>query len=294
MNEKEIVNIVLTSDQFQNHTKFFLDNLKKFKDEQDQKINAIQADFEKTVDNANQISKDNSRLNEKITELTSQTSKLSSEKLILENELENKKIQLTALNDKIVQLTNLSDLLQQKNEECEKKIATVSKITDELQIAKEKITSQATIIDELNKKLSVSIFVKAGEIFEVYKTMSPDTKNRLEAVFEVETLEGFIANGLQFENISILWDFMKRKVIDKDDNDIDNLLKIFDFFFKFYNLGSKESRYVLIEPKTGDSFDRNNCSIIGTEVDGKIAKVHIPGYKDVKTGDVKKAIVSVK
>ena len=56
----------------------------------------------------------------------------------------------------------------------------------------------------------------------------------------------------------------------------------------------KLARYVLIEPVAGNAFDKNTCTIVGTGMDGKISEVLLPGYKDIKTEEVYKALVSIK
>ena len=94
----------------------------------------------------------------------------------------------------------------------------------------------------------------------------------------------------------VLWwgvEFIKRKIIEKDTVDTDGLLQIFKFFFELYNFGFQSPRYVLLEPKVGDNFDRNSSSIIGTATTGVVTKILMPGYKDLKTDEVKKALVMV-
>ena len=42
------------------------------------------------------------------------------------------------------------------------------------------------------------------------------------------------------------------------------------------------------------SFDKNTCAVVGSGMDGKITEVFLPGYKDLKTDEVFKALVSIK
>jgi len=157
---------------------------------------------------------------------------------------------------------------------------------------KEELVSKTNELEAYKQKYNV--FVQAEDLFSTYQAMSDDTKKRLESIFEANTYTGFISNGLQWENISILWNFMKKKIIESDMSDIEVLISIFRFFFDFYNSGLKESRYSLIEPEVGTSFDKNICAVVGSGMDGKITQVFLPGYKDIKTDEVYKALVSVK
>ena len=313
MDAQEIIGIVMNSREFKNNNDFFLKNLQNFRNELDKKIRDLSEQFE---------SKSN-ELNEKYSKLEFECSQLKDEKLKLEfalkdkeREIESAKYEIAGLEKKVDGLKREKTGLEQKQEDlirelqrnkevASSKIADLEKevdglkrektgleqkeqeLTQELQEEKRLTLAQKNALEELK------IFVEAKKLFDVFNGLSAETKKRLEGIFASSSFEGFISNGVQFDNISMVWKFITRKIIDKDTVDVDGLLQIFKFFFELYNLGFQSPRYALLEPKVGDDFDRNSSAIIGTATTGVVTKVLIPGYKDLKTDEVKKALVMV-
>ena len=313
MDAQEIIGIVMNSLEFKNNNDFFLKNLQNFRNELDKKIRDLSEQFE---------SKSN-ELNEKYSKLEFECSQLKNEKLKLEfalkdkeREIESAKYEIAGLEKEVDGLKREKTGLEQKQEDlirelqrnkevASSKIAGLEKEVDELKREKtgleqkeqdltQKLQREQSLVLDLKDKLDeLKIFVKAKNVFDVFNGLSAETKKRLEGIFASNSFEGFISNGVQFDNISMVWEFIKRKIIEKDIVDTDGLLQIFKFFFELYNLGFQSPRYALLEPKVGDNFDRNSSSIIGTATTGVVTKVLMPGYKDLKTDEVKKALVMV-
>lgn len=282
-----------TFDDFSN---FILDNFKSQVDKLNSRINELEENMNSSSDNVNQMTAENARLSKTNRELLAENNKLSNEnvKLGLQhqnliNEMDKLKHELLSIKTMYSDITKERDFLKNKTDKSDS-------IIESLQIEKSKLEEEkSTKVAELNTyKNKFELFVRAENVFVEYMAMSDDTKNRLESIFEANTYTGFISNGLQWENISILWNFIKKKIIENDKSDIQVLIRIFKFFFDFYNSGLKLARYVLIEPVAGIAFDKNTCTIVGTGMDGKISEVLLPGYKDIKTEEVYKALVSIK
>ena len=191
-------------------------------------------------------------------------------------------------------------MLLDDNRELKEEIRTLKEEKEALETNLEKeISSKENEIGKLKMEIAdykqtYCLFMEANKLFSDYQLVSTETKKRLESLFEGQTYEGFVSNGLQWENISILWNFMKKKVIENDMVDLETLIRVFKFFFNFYNSSLRECRYVLLEPKEDTPFDKNICSVVGTGMDGNITKVLLFGYQDIKTGEVFKALVSVR
>lgn len=293
-------NKILSSPEFNKRfddlTVFILENFKSKIDAQNKKLKELEENINSSSDNVNQVSTENARLSKANRDLSSENTKLSNENVKLGLEKQSLTNNLTSLEDEMKSEKKKIKELKERNEELEKKVTKSDSIIENLQ-SEQKRTNES-LTDVTNKlseyKQKYDIFVNAESLFSDYQSMSDDTKKRLESVFEAETYTGFISNGLQWENISILWNFMKKKIIESDMVDIQTLIPIFKFFFDFYNSGLKESRYALLEPKVGTSFDKNTCAVVGSGMDGKITEVFLPGYKDLKTDEVFKALVSVK
>lgn len=282
-----------TFDDFSN---FILDNFKSQVDKLNSRINELEENMNSSSDNVNQMTAENARLSKTNRELLAENNKLSNEnvKLGLQhqnliNEMDKLKHELLSIKTMYSDITKQRDFLKNKTDKSDS-------IIESLQIEKSKLEEEKSIkVAELDTyKNKFELFVRAENVFLEYMAMSDDTKNRLESIFEANTYTGFISNGLQWENISILWNFIKKKIIENDKSDIQVLIRIFKFFFDFYNSGLKVARYVLIEPVAGNAFDKNTCTIVGTGMDGKISEVLLPGYKDIKTEEFYKALVSIK
>ena len=313
MDKKEIIGIVINSSEFKSNNDFFLDNLRRFKEGLEGRIEEISRQFDNKSD----------ELNGKYRELQSKYSQLENDKLQLEYRLQAKDQEIKSVKDRneklenaVAELQSVKNALEQEKQELtgeleRNKTETSSKIRNlenavaELKSGKntleqkeqdltQKLQYEQSLVLELKDKLDeLKIFVKAKNVFDVFNGLSAETKKRLEGIFASNSFEGFISNGVQFDNISMVWEFIKRKIIEKDTVDTDGLLQIFKFFFELYNFGFQSPRYVLLEPKVGDNFDRNSSSIIGTATTGLVTKVLIPGYKDLKTEKVNKAMVMV-
>lgn len=313
MDKKEIIGIVINSSEFKSNNEFFLENLRRFKEDLEGRIEEISRQFDNK----------SNELNEKYRELQAKNSQLENDKLQLGYRLQAKDQEIKSVKDRNEKLENevaklkseKNALVQEKQEltgelgrnqtETSSRIRNLENEVAELQSGKnaleqkeqdltQKLQREQSLVLEMKDKLDeLKIFVKAKNVFDVFNGLSAETKKRLEGIFASNSFEGFISNGVQFDNISMVWEFIKRKIIDKDTVDTDGLLQIFKFFFELYNLGFQSPRYVLLEPKVGDNFDRNSSSIIGTATTGLVTKVLIPGYKDLKTEKVNKAMVMV-
>ena len=302
MDAQEIIGIVMNSLEFKNNNDFFLDNLRRFKEGLEGRIEEISRQF---ANNSNE-------LNGKYRELQSKYSQLENDKLQLEYRLQAKEQEIKSVKDRnekleneVAELKRGKNALEQEKQETSSKIGNLENEVAELKREKnaleqkeqdltQKLQREQSLVLELKDKLDeLKIFVKAKNVFDVFNGLSAETKKRLEGIFASNSFEGFISNGVQFDNISMVWEFIKRKIIEKDTVDTDGLLQIFKFFFELYNFGFQSPRYVLLEPKVGDNFDRNSSSIIGTATTGLVTKVLIPGYKDLKTEKVNKAMVMV-
>ena len=352
MDKKEIIGIVINSSEFESKNEFFLENLLRFKEDLEGRIEEISRQFDNKSNELNekyrelqaknsQLENDklqleyrlqakdqeiksvkdrNEKLENEVSKLKSEKNALVQEKQELTGELERNKTETSSkiryLENEVAELKREKNALVQENQELtgeleRNKTETSSKIryleneVAELKREKnaleqkeqdltQKLQREQSLVLELKDKLDeLKIFVKAKNVFDVFNGLSAETKKRLEGIFASNSFEGFISNGVQFDNISMVWEFIKRKIIEKDTVDVDGLLQIFKFFFELYNFGFQSPRYVLLEPKVGDNFDRNSSSIIGTATTGLVTKVLIPGYKDLKTEKVNKAMVMV-
>ena len=281
---------------FDDFSKFILENFKSNIDKLNSRMNELEENLNSRTDNVSQLSTENSRLSKTNRDLSAENNKLSAENIklglqvqSLTKELESLNSDITSYKTKLLEINKERDALKIKTEKSD---SIISALQDEKNKLQNDLSSRVVEINDYIKRFE--LFVRAESFFTDYNSMSEDTKNRLESIFEAKSYTGFISNGLQWDNISILWNFMKKKIIENDLSDIQVLIQIFRYFFDFYNSGLKEARYILIEPVAGNAFDKSTCTVVGAGMDGKIVEVLLPGYKDIKTEEVYKALVSVK
>lgn len=297
---ESIITQVLNSPEFikrfDDFSKFILENFKNKVDQLKSRIDGLEENLNSRTDNVSQLSTENIRLSKTNRELSDENNKLSAKNIelgvqvqSLTKELDFLKSKITSLETKFLEASKERDDLKMKTDKTDSIIANLQEEKNQLQN-----DMKSRVVELNNYKKRFELFVRAEVIFADYKSLSEDTKNRLESIFEADSYTGFISNGLQWDNISILWNFMKKKIIENDLSDIQVLIQIFRYFFDFYNSGLKEARYILIEPVVGNAFDRNTCSVVGSSMDGKIVEILLPGFKDIKTEEVYKALVSVK
>ena len=60
-----------------------------------------------------------------------------------------------------------------------------------------------------------------------------------------------------------------------------------------YNDGSKEVQFQIISPEIGSKYDSSNSAIKEMKSSGTVKEVLLVGYKNVKDGNIHKAVISV-
>lgn len=281
--EREIQELKTENKQLSEKIENLNTRIDKLEEDLEKKFNSIKGENSVLKSKNDQLAQESKLLLDDNRELREEIRKLEKEKEGLGNEIrtlkEEKEALETSLKEEIRTLKGEKEVLE-------------TNLEKEISSKENEIGNLEMEIDDYKK--TYCLFMEANKLFSDYQLVSTETKKRLESLFEGQTYEGFVSNGLQWENISILWNFMKKKVIENDMVDLETLIRVFKFFFNFYNSSLRECRYVLLEPKEDTPFDKNICSVVGTGMDGNITKVLLFGYQDIKTGEVFKALVSVR
>jgi hypothetical protein len=174
-------------------------------------------------------------------------------------------------------------VIEQKQAELEKLQAKSSQKLE--QVNHEKKTLQTEINDYKER------FAGDLKIFQLYNSLSSTTRTSLKGIFKDDSLEGFIACGVQEKNITSLWDYIKGELIEDTNKDNDKLVAIFNFFF---------SRYVMAYPMyqkqkvtVGEEFNTELHIKDGQSLPSSIIKdVLLLGWINIKTGKIiRKTIV---
>ncbi|OQY39059.1 MAG: hypothetical protein B6229_04510 [Spirochaetaceae bacterium 4572_7] len=177
---------------------------------------------------------------------------------------------------------NLDETLNQTNRE----LSSVQNQLDEI--------SNKNI--EANKKIEFyeNNFKEQLDIYKLYTELSGDTKSSLSGIFKENSLIGFLACGYQESNITSFWDYIKDEIKESKNQDIESLIKIFDFLFKGYSISNPN--FIRNEINLGDEFDddlhiRHSSS---SRVNGEITEVMFKGWINSRLDRVlKKSIVKM-
>ncbi|WP_414698493.1 hypothetical protein [Peptacetobacter sp. AB845] len=187
------------------------------------------------------------------------------------NDISNKNKELKIIIDEKEELLNI------KNRETDK-------LNYENKILNEKI-------DLLNGKYN-----KFEEIYGVYNLLVEKTREELKGIYGDDGVENFLFRGIQYQNIEMLWEYMRNKIIENDIEDINKVNNIFTYFFDRYNELYNEKIYSRMETSIGDEFDNDlHVRLWDSSVSGKISNVILEGYINNNTGRIeKKSLVEVR
>lgn len=150
--------------------------------------------------------------------------------------------------------------------------------------------------EDIEKKFSIyeTRYRKIDEAYSTYVRLSQEAKNRLKNVFKTDSIYGFIAASVEWRNVEGLWNFAKRHIVEKETEDTEELIYLFEFILQSYNFQASEKKYELLVPAIGDKFDSDRHTIIGIKTDGFVSKVRLSGIIDRDSAKViQKALIEV-
>ena len=231
------------------------------------------------------------QLNKDISNEKANSSKLSSDIGVFKAQIENLNSQLSTeketCHNKNEEINKLSSAINEKNKEIE---STNSKKT-ELQQELEKLQNEYNSLNNYYKSLNIDDTLLVA--FNVFSSLKEKTKASLEALFPQTSFLGFISAGLRLSNITLLWEMAKRNIFNNNLDDIDKINTIFNLLMSIYNDGSKEVQFQIISPEIGSKYDSSTSAIKEMKSSGTVKEVLLVGYKNVKDGNIHKAVISV-
>jgi len=125
-------------------------------------------------------------------------------------------------------------------------------------------------------------FDELQTVYTLFTSLSPQTLRSIHGIFKDDSLQGFLAAGVQERNIDSLWDYIKNQIIEDNNKDTPKLIEMFDVLFGLY---AKAYPHMEIqEINTGESFDPNkHIRTSGSQVSGVITSVVLHGWINSKT-----------
>jgi len=214
--------------------------------------------------------------------------------------IEKDKEEIGRLNQDISKLQRTKDELETLNKELKSENDKLTSINNALQNDVQKLHSDNKNIQTANTKLNKTIafyrdnFEEQIKAYELFSSLSTDTKVSLSGIFKETTLQGFLSCGVQEKNIASFWEYIKTEWQEEKNTDIEKLVQIYDFLFQQYRKAFP--MYELQKVDKGDEFDAlahiNHSS--SKAVSGTITAVLLTGYINTKTSKViKQSVVKV-
>lgn len=231
------------------------------------------------------------QLNKEISSEKANSSKLSSDIGVFKAKIENLNSQIITeketCQNKNEEINKLSSTINEKNREIE---STNSK-NNELQQDLVKLQNDYNSLNNYYKSLNIDDTLLVA--FNEFSSLKEKTKTSLEALFPQTSFLGFISAGLRLSNITSLWEMAKRNIFNNNLDDIDKINTIFNLLMSIYNDGSKEVQFQIISPEIGSKYDSSTSAIKEMKSSGTVKEVLLVGYKNVKDGNIHKAVISV-
>lgn len=133
------------------------------------------------------------------------------------------------------------------------------------------------------------------EAYALYQKLPVEIQTELQGIFTISTLDGFIACGVQSENIWSLWEYAQIKCQAGEARELPVLQSLLDFFLSQHNLTFAVPRYVAQVVQAGEEFDvAKHIRSRDSKAAGRITDIFLQGYENRQTGKiVKKSIVRV-
>ncbi|OAH52821.1 hypothetical protein AWH48_13495 [Domibacillus aminovorans] len=187
-------------------------------------------------------------------------------------------------------------LLKEKEEE-------IARFQQELDSKEREIIDYKIKINELNQKIDSYLYElqkrradyqEAEELYNSIQHLSEETRNSLKRIFKGTTVQDFIFCGVQYENISSLWDFIKNEAMEGRGHERETLIAIFRYFFQAYSKTFDTPLYKTQEVQINDVFREDlHIRASDSKISGNITEILLPGYISINGKIIKKSIVKI-
>jgi regulator of replication initiation timing len=214
----------------------------------------------------------------------------------LQDERVIEKIQAIAEAGSFSQMGEYKELLREKEKE-------IARLQQEVESKKEEISEYQIKITHLNEKMEAYFtelqkrradYREAEELYEAVQQLSETTKSSLKGIFKGGSVQEFIVCGVQYENISSLWDFIKNEIMEGREQEREILIALFLYFFQEYGKTYDTPLYKIQQVKMNEVF-REDLYIraFNSKVSGNITDILLPGYISINGKTIKKSVVRI-
>lgn len=185
-------------------------------------------------------------------------------------------------NEKENQITKCQQLEAAKHDITEEK----NKLNEELLT----LTENYNALKSKYESLNIEPLIEAHEKFT---SMSAELKKDLSSIIPQESFLGFISSATKWSNIALIWEFAKRNIFNNKMDGITELNDLFCILMNIYNAGLQEPQFELVIPQIGTTYNAAEHAIKEVKTKGTVCEVYLAGYRNIKDGNLHKAVISV-
>lgn len=131
-------------------------------------------------------------------------------------------------------------------------------------------------------------FAKGWRLYQQYQQVGNYLRDLLTGVFARPGFEAFIIGAAQERSLRPLWSATREALMKcRDESSANILWDIFQYSLGLVNQSRADDVFAIENVAVGDRYDIERHALTsGSRVQGTVRVVHLPGYRNVRTGDV--------
>lgn len=150
------------------------------------------------------------------------------------------------------------------------------------------LNTQVVQHQEAYKNL-IDQFSQSLRIYQLYQKLSPALKKALSGIFQGDTIEQFLFCGVQKQNVELLWDAIKIRAIDENEDELPELKEIFMFFFNAYNATFVKPLFEIQAVDENEKYDNEkHMRTSKSRVSGLITEILLHGYVNTNNNKIER------
>ena len=131
-------------------------------------------------------------------------------------------------------------------------------------------------------------FAEGWRLYQQYQQVGNYLRDLLTGVFARPGFEAFIISAAQERSLRHLWSATREALMKcRDESSANILWDIFQYSLGLVNQSRADDVFAIENVAVGDRYDIERHALTsGSRVQGTVRVVHLPGYRNVRTGDV--------
>lgn len=131
-------------------------------------------------------------------------------------------------------------------------------------------------------------FAEGWRLYQQYQQVGDYLRGLLTGVFARPGFEAFIIGAAQERSLRPLWSATREALMKcRDESSANILWDIFQYSLGLVNQSRADDVFAIENVAVGDRYDIERHALTGgSRVQGTVRVVHLPGYRNVRTGDV--------